>query len=86
MVEVEINNKTINIKADKSEHKLYINDEAVSEELQNEFEEEILHKKISEASEEEINEKIQYMGKQLNDWVTKYSQAWLSWKDWAKNL
>jgi len=86
MVEIKINDKTLNITADKAENKLLIDGKPVSEELLNEFQEEILHKKISEATDEEIEERIQYMAKELHQWLIEWSVSWVQWKKWAKSL
>ena len=86
MVEIKINDKTLNITADKTENKLLINGEPVSEELLNEFQEEILHKKISEATDEEIEDRIKYMAKELHQWLVEWSVSWVQWKKWAKSL
>jgi ATP phosphoribosyltransferase len=83
MVKIEINEKIVDIILNGNT--ILLNGETISEELFNEFEEQILCKKVSECTNEEFIKKIEEMAKSLNTWV-KHKDAWLSWKKWAENL
>lgn len=59
------------------------NGEPASEAEIKEFEEEVLLKKISEASEEEINNAVKHLEEELTQWV-RHKDAWALWKEWAE--
>ncbi len=50
-----------------------------------EFEEEVLLKKIRNATEEEVNNAARELSTELLKWL-KHKDAWKNWKKWAENL
>jgi deoxyhypusine synthase len=85
MVEIQIGEKKVDITFSKQEEIIKINDERISKELFDEFEEQVLSKKFSESTEEEISNMILEMGEELTKWLD-HKDAWLNWKKWATNL
>jgi predicted PolB exonuclease-like 3'-5' exonuclease len=65
--------------------RLLKNDLLVSDEELREFEEEVLLKKIRNATEEEINNASRELSTELLKWL-RHKDAWKNWKRWAESL
>ncbi len=75
----------VSIRINFEKGKLLKNDLLVSDEELKEFEEEVLLKKIRNATEEEINNASRELSTELLKWL-RHKDAWKNWKRWAESL
>lgn len=84
-MKIQIKGKVVDVQINRQENTLSVNGQRITEELLKEFEEQVLGKPISNATDDEVNSKVQELGQNLNNWI-KNKDAWLNWKKWAEDL
>ncbi len=75
----------VSIHINFEEGKLLKNGLPVTDEELREFEEEVLLKKIQNATGEEINKATREVSTELLKWL-RHKNAWKNWKKWAESL